>query len=115
MSHYADYLKEAFNREVIEDERGFISFYILPEMPTVCCFLDIYVAPKFRGMDEANTLEELAIDWAREHGCQKVLGSLNMKISTPERSMKKFLKYGYKLSHVNGDFMYFIKDIQGEV
>ena len=115
MSPYAKYMKEAFGREVIEDESGFISFYALPEAPQVCYMVDVYVEPEFRGKRESEALQEKVIAKAREMGCTKAMGSVNVKLSTPEKSMSIFLKYGYKLSHLNGDLIFFFKDIQGDL
>ena len=113
MSHYAEYMKEAFGREVYEDESGFIVFFKLPELPNVCYIIDIYVAPTFRKLGTTARLEGIAIKWAIENGCDKLLGSVNVKLTTPERSMVELVKAGYKYSHAAGDFLFFVKNIQG--
>lgn len=114
MSHYAEYMKEAFGREIIEDESGFITFHRLPDALHICYFVDIYVAPAFRKQGHVVKLEGMATEWAKAQGCTKILGSVNMRLGTPERSMVEMIKLGYKLSHVNGEMIYFYKDIQGE-
>lgn len=115
MSHYAEYMKEAFGREVYEDESGFIVFFKLPELQNVCYIIEIFVAPAFRRMGTTARLEEIAIKWALENGCNKVLGSVNLKLSTPERSMSELIKAGYKFSHATAEFLFFVKDIQGDL
>lgn len=109
MSYYADYMKEAFGREVYEDEYGFVSFYKVTN--SICYIVDIYVAPSFRKQGHTARLEAIVVEWAKANGCDKLLGSVNLKINTPERSMAELIKANYKFSHASGDLLFFVKEI----
>jgi len=107
-------MKEAFNREVYEDETGFISFQKVKGLP-MCYEVDIYVDPEFRGTGAVKKLESVAIDWAKKNGCNSMLTSVNKDITTPERSIVEIIKAGYKYSSTKENLLYFVKDIQGDL
>lgn len=110
MSFYADYLRESKLQEIIENEKGFVVFRLLPG--TQLCYIEtIYVAPQFRKQGVTKELESAVIEWARQYGCTGLMGSVNVKLSTPERSLMELLRAGYKLSHSNEEMIYFVKDI----
>lgn len=110
MSHYAEYLKETGLREIIENDKGYIVFRILDG--SMICYIEIiYVAPDFRKQGVTKELEDEVIKWAKEKKCSGLMGSVNVKLSTPERSMIELIRAGYRLSHANEEMIYFVKDL----
>jgi GNAT superfamily N-acetyltransferase len=109
-SHYALYMLEAFGKIVIENEEGFIMFW-QPSGTTICYIEDIYVAPAYRQTGVTAKFELEAIDWAKARGLTHLMGSVNMRISTPERSISELRKAGYKYSHMENNILYFLKSI----
>lgn len=107
---WADYIKETFGKEMLQNEYGFATFYIVPET-TVCYLEDIYVAPEFRRAEFGSELEDAVIKWAKERYCTEIMGSVNLNIATPERSMNVLLSRGYKLTSATPTMLYFRKQL----
>lgn len=110
MSLWADYIFESLGKQMLESEKGFITFFILPGTQ-VCYIEDIYVAPEFRNSSEASTMEKAAINWAQEQKCVEVMGSVSLASKTPERSISYLIESGYKLSSATSSALYFKKNI----
>lgn len=110
MSHYKNYLKEAFDKECFEDDDGYVVYYKLADSG-LCYIEEIYVAPAVRGSGKDLYFENKAIEWAKENKCNGLLGSVNLGLSTKERSMVCLIKAGYKYSHTSSDRMYFTKGL----
>lgn len=110
MSHYADYMTETFGKRVIEDKHGFALYWQIPNTE-ICYIEDIYVAPDARKDGAHLFYEKYIINWAKEQGCKHMYGSVNMKTSVPELNMSRLLKAGYKLAYVEGNLIYFSKEL----
>ena len=107
---WADYIKETFGKEMLQTEYGFATFYIVPET-TVCYIEDIYVIPKLRETKKGAYLETEIIKWAKERKCTELLGSVNLNIATPERSIAVLISRGYKLTSATPTMLYFRKQL----
>lgn len=110
MSLYGQYINETLGKHIVEDENGYATYYIIPGTK-VCYIEDIYVVPEMRQSKQATRYEQQIIEWAKANECGELLGSVNTKISTPERSFLMLLHSGYKFSHIDGITVYFIKEI----
>jgi GNAT superfamily N-acetyltransferase len=110
-SMFAKYVAETSGKLVIEDEAGFVMFYVLPGTD-VCYLEDLYVDEPYRGTGVASVYHDKVMNWARSSNCKTLITSINTQISTPERSMSLILKHGFKFSHVKDHMIYFTKDIK---
>ena len=68
MSHFANYIKERQNKEIIEDESGFATYYFI--MPD-CYIEDIYVIPEKRKAGIAAKYADKIAKIAQEKNCLK--------------------------------------------
>jgi GNAT superfamily N-acetyltransferase len=107
---WADYIKETFGKEMLQTEYGFATFYIVPET-TVCYIEDIYVIPELRKSKIGSELEAEITIWAKERKCTELMGSVNLTITTPERSMAVLISRGYKLTSATPTMLYFRKQL----
>lgn len=108
MSLYAEYLKETFGKDIIEDEDGFASFLIVKKE----CYVEtVYVRPEARSSKHSFQYVDRIVEIAKEQGCQYLLTTVNKRISTPERSIHIILKYGFKKHSEDDDCHVFFKEI----
>jgi hypothetical protein len=110
MSLWADYIKESLSKNMIEDEKGFATFYIIPGTQ-VCYIEDIYVVPEARKSDKGTEMEMDIRDWAVAQGCSELMGSVNLLSNYPERSTQVLIARGYKIAQVTATMIYFKKNI----
>lgn len=111
MSLYGEYIKETQDKEIIEDDYGFATFY--PAFDHRYMYIeDIYVKSNKRKEKKASDYADRIAKIAKERGISKLLGSVNMQIKNPTRSAKVLLSYGFRLLEVKEDSIYFEKDIE---
>lgn len=108
MSMYADYISETRGMGTVETPEGFATYLIDGD----CCYIeDIYVRPEFRktgaGTDLANGIRKMA----KEYGCKMLTGSVNARIKDPTTSTKVMLAYGFEISRVVNDAIFFKMEI----
>lgn len=109
MSHFAKYKKEREGKEVLETEHGFAVWYQLN--PEVVYLEDIYVDLYHRQEGLASKMADEVAKIAKEKGCTKMLGSVNAQAHGADTSIRVLHAYGMKLHSVDGQMIYFIKEI----
>jgi predicted GNAT superfamily acetyltransferase len=109
MSLYKDYVAETYGKNVYETDFGF-AVYSYPTNNMVY-IEDIYITPDVRQSGAASTIADAIVQEARAIGCTKLLGSVNLTITNPARSMKVLLAYGMRPSNQGPNILYFEKDI----
>lgn len=108
MSLYGQYIKERENKNIIENEVGFATFYFNQD----CCYIeDIFVVPEQRKSHQAARFADEISIYAKEKGCKWLIGSVKPSASGSTESLKVLLAYGFKLSTAYDDQIYFKKDL----
>lgn len=110
MSMYADYVKETRGIESLETDFGFATYII---RAGECYIEDIYVKPQFRkdrvGAEMADKIRAIA----KEQGCKLLTGTVNCLFhKDPSTSAKVLLAYGFKISKVVNDVIFFKMEIE---
>lgn len=108
MSMYGDYINEREGKSIIENEKGFATFKINGE---ICYIEDIYIEPYSRQKHAASDLADKVVEYAKEHGCKTLLGSVNPATNNATISLKVLLGYGMKLQGINHNLIWFYKEI----
>lgn len=108
MSLYGSYIAEREGYNIVEDDGGFATYKIDGEW---CYIRDIYVKPELRKSGLASYLADMITVKAKELGCSKLLGSVSLGAFEPTASTKVLLAYGFELSHMDGNLIYFRKEI----
>lgn len=108
MSLYADFLKETFNKNVYEDDQGFVSYGIDKDE---CYIENVYIKPEFRGHDIAAQMVRVIEKIALEKGCKYLSTTVNVGANNKERSIKVILDYGFKFLTCNEYKLVFGKEI----
>jgi|CXWK01.1.fsa_nt_gi predicted GNAT family acetyltransferase len=109
MSHFANYIKERQNKEIIEDENGFATYYFAgPD----CYIEDIYVVPEKRKSGVAAKYADKISKIAQEKNCLNLIGSVKPTANGSTASLKVLLAYGFKLYSANEDFIWFKKKLE---
>lgn len=111
MSHFADYMNERFGHETIEEDWGFVSFFI---EGSVCFLQDIYVAPeKRRGTRGLNFLNRVT-QIARERGCRIMQTQVWVNDANCSRSLRANLACGFLVVGAEPGRIVLSKEIGGE-
>jgi len=108
LSIYADYMKEVYNKEVIESANFLIVYSFNEE---VFYLEDFYIRSEFRDKGFGKELMETIISMAKVKGCKKLLGSVSLLCNYKDENMAKFLKFGFKIQSLGSDIIFLIKDI----
>ena len=107
-SNYALYIKEREGREIIEDERGFLSYLITKDQ---CYVVDVFVKKEHRRKGVTQEYFDRAKEIAKEKGCTYLLGSVCIAANKTNESMKWMLSIGYKVSYTQGSMIYFTMEL----
>jgi len=109
MSLHSEWLKEYHNKEIIENEHGFVTFWY-PNEKTIYVE-DLYVKPESRYKKIGVDLVTQAIEIGKQKGCTHTIGSVDPKAIGFQRNLNNMLVFGYKISHVHGSLIILIKEI----
>jgi predicted GNAT superfamily acetyltransferase len=108
-SHYAKYIKEREDKEIIEDDFGFATFVYLQD----CIYIeDVYVVPEKRGENHSSIYADIISDIAKKEGYSKLLGSVVPSTPGSTASTYVLLNYGFKLLKAEENMIYFMKEIK---
>jgi GNAT superfamily N-acetyltransferase len=108
MSLFSEYIKEKLDKNTIEDERGFITYFFTDKG---CVAEDLYVKPDFRRQGVATELVDAVFAIAKEKGCKKVFTGTIPTAKDSTESIKFILAYGFKLSDSTHNYIMFSKEI----
>lgn len=111
---FRDYIMSDIKAELIVDpELGYVQFQVIEKALFV---ISIYLIPEQRQkpIDENNPfvlLNAKAVAVAKERGATIQVHKLNQHTEKKNRLLKYLLWYGLKLSHNDGQFIVFTKEI----
>ncbi len=92
MSMWANYQKEVWGFETLENEKGFVSYQVLEDAIFIT---DIYVEPDFRRSGIAWEFADEIAEMARAQGKQRLLGRVDVTQADSATSLKAQLAYGF--------------------
>ena len=108
MSLFGQYIKEREAKDIVEDHRGFATYYLAGNHMYI---EDIFVSEEHResgaAKDYANAISAIAL----KQGINKLLGSVQAGSPGATRNLKVLLAYGYSLLECQGQTIYFEKDL----
>lgn len=108
MSLFASYIKERENKDIIETDKGFATYYFVNDG---CYIQDIYVNPDHRKECVAADMADQIASIAKEKGCDKLYGSVSPSANGSTSSLKVLLAYGFSLHSAANNFIVMVKDI----
>lgn len=108
MSLYASYIKERLNKEIIETDKGFVTYYFINDG---CYIEELYVLPEFRRSKEAFKFGDMVTEIAKQKNCNKLYGSVVPSTSGSTDTLMGLLKYGFKLDSTAINFIVVVKEI----
>jgi GNAT superfamily N-acetyltransferase len=109
MSLYAEYLQERLNKEIIETDKGFVTYYFIGDG---CYIEDVYIRPDFRRQKLASQFGDQIAEIAKEKGFLRLYGSVNPKAKHATESMAFLISYGFKLLASDLSGIVLIKDLE---
>lgn len=113
MLNFKEYIKERSGREVIESDKGFVTYGVdclgLPQKHVY--IEDIYVKPEFRKSSEATKLADKVCELSKDIGCSIVVGSVSVPSNQADSSLKVLIAYGMKLLTISNNTLYMYKEL----
>jgi predicted GNAT family acetyltransferase len=107
-SNYALYIQERENKSIVEDERGFATYFYLEDAVYI---EDIFVKREFRKQGVASEYADKIAEEARSKNFFKMLGTVSPKANGSTNSLKALLAYGFKLDSSDNNVIYLTKDL----
>jgi GNAT superfamily N-acetyltransferase len=108
MSLYGQFIKERLNKEIIETEKGFVTYYFIDEG---CYADDVYVLPEYRRSKESFNLGKQVEDIARQKGCKKLYSSVVPSTPNSTLNLMGLIKFGFRLDSTANNFILVVKDL----
>lgn len=108
MSLYAQYIKERENKEIVETEEGFATYFYIDSGVYI---QDIYVHPESRHANVASKFADLIAFKAKNNGYTKMYGSIVPSTKHSTDSLKVLLAYGFRLESAEHNAIIMVKDI----
>ena len=99
MTLFAEYVKERFNHETIEDDDSFVTYSLNPPNAQI---EEFYIKKDYRGTLKAKRLTDKVFQIAKENGCTHVWSRVQPGAIGAEHSLRSQLTYGFKLMYNNG-------------
>jgi inorganic pyrophosphatase/exopolyphosphatase len=109
MSHFAEYIKERENKEIIEKDYGFATYQFLG---SVCYIVDIFVVPSERKNKRASEMANAITAVAKEKGCTHLIGSVSLEVNQATESISVLIAYGFKVREYKENLLWFVKEIK---
>jgi GNAT superfamily N-acetyltransferase len=104
------YMAEREGIEYILRPNGFITF---KKVSNDSMYLqDVYVLPEYRKTGLASELANEVCEIAKKRDCTKIIGSVCVDAVGSTDSLKVLLAYGFSIKSLNGNMIYFIKELQ---
>lgn len=109
MTLFAQYIKERENKEIIENDYGFVTYYFLTNGD--CYIEDVYIVPEKRRSNLASEYGKQIEIIAKERGSKKIIGSVDQNANNKTESLKFLLSYGFVLAYNSGSTIFLTKEL----
>ena len=103
MSHYAEYIKEAFGEHVVEDENVFYHYSFYDDYLFIN---NLYVSPNNRGFKVAKGYIREMAKIAKIKKYKQLVGSVSLSNLKKEKVLTTYLRNKCKISSSNESFIY---------
>ena len=111
MSLYASYVKERTNKQIIETDYGFVTYYYLDNEIKGLMIEDLYIHPEHRLSGKGKQLVDSLVAEARLLGHTKCYSSICPYAKQATESIKANIAWGLKLHSINNNLIFLCKDI----
>lgn len=109
MSIFGDYVKERKNRNIIENEYGFITYGFTSK--DECYLEDMYICPQFRRNKHGTALVNELFKKAKENSSKVVYTTIVPTTNGSSESLLSSLQYGFKLLRSEPNVIFLIKEV----
>ena len=109
MSHYSNYMEEAFGETVVEDEYGFYHYSLHSD----CLYINnIYVSPEYRGFKIAKRYIREMAQVAKIKKYKQIIGAVSLSNKQSEKVLMTYLRNKCKISSADQYFIYVTIDVE---
>lgn len=111
MSLYANYIKEREDKEIIENDCGFITYKIFRDQKE-CMICDLYVLPEYRKNKIASEMANTVSNIAKNNDCNCLTAQVDTLALNCTDSLKVILAYGFKILSCNSRTITLVKELK---
>lgn len=108
MSHFSNYTNERGIKQIIESEKGFVTYFFVNDGVYI---EDLYIAPEYRKSGCAAEMGDQVAAIAKEKGYYKMYGSVVPSAAGSTDSLRVLLAYGMKLDSAGPNAVILAKDL----
>lgn len=106
MSLWGEYIKEKYNKGIVEDDNGFSTYLIFNKEIYI---EDIYIVPEKRDQNYWRILWKQLKPIILANECETISCCIFLKSNNPENSLGWLLKLGFKLTHIIDNNIIYLK------
>ena len=108
-SLFGEYIKERLDKDIIEDHRGFATYYFIDDG---CYVEDIFVKKQYRNQDVAKEMLNKISNIARERNIYKLIGTAIPSVKGGcTDSLQAAFSYGFKVDSAASNLIVYVKDL----
>ena len=107
-SLYGQYIEELANKEIIEDDRGFITYLFMDDG---CYVEDIFVIKEHRNNGVAREMLDKVSVIAKEKGYKKLIGTVIPSYKDSTYRLQAALSYGFQLDSSRQNLIVYVKGL----
>jgi len=107
-SNYSLYAKERMGEEIIEDDKGFVTYEIIGQALWI---RDMFVRKEHRGSKTGKTYYNQLVEVAKEHGCKELKTHVDVKTNGWNLSYDMLVNQGFIPFVFDEQMIYLVKDI----
>ena len=108
MSLFGEYIKERLNKDIVEDENGFATYYFVKDG---IYLEDMYVLPSHRKTFYPKHLADKVASIGKEKGFNKMFTTVVPSTNNATVSLKACISYGFKLHSCEQNLIILVKEL----
>lgn len=108
MSLFGEYIKERLNKDIIEDDKGFATYYFVKDG---IYLEDMYISPAHRKTFYTKYLADKVAKIGKEKGFNKMFTTVVPSTNNATVSLKACISYGFKLHSCEQNLIILVKEI----
>lgn len=114
MSLFGEYIKERLGKHIIENDKGFATFYYINANSALkpgVYLEDIYIKPEYRLSGEGAKLTDQIVAEAKALGYARLYGTVVPSAKGARVSLWSMLRYGFDIESSTNNLILLVKEI----
>ena len=109
-SNYALYIKEREDKDILENDKGFVAYLVLDKSKTVY-ISDMFIRKEHRNTEVFTNFHKDLMAVAKENSCTKLMANVDVNTNNWEHSKMRLEEDGFKVCGKDNSLIFLIKEI----